>query len=255
MLGSIIGDIIGSVYEFANTERYDFEAFADGSDFTDDTVLSVAVADAILQKRPYGELIREYGLKYPHRGYGMMFGSWLRGDVTEPYNSFGNGSAMRASAVGWAFGTIEETLSEAEKSAACTHDHPEGIKGAQATAAAVFMARHGSSKAGIKEYIEKTFSYDLSRSLAEIRPGYSFDETCQKTVPEAITCFLESESYEDAVRKAIWLGGDSDTLACITGGMAEAFYRQIPASWAAKAMELLPKAMIPVVRRFRELYC
>ncbi len=228
MLGAVAGDIIGSVYEFNNTHRYDFELFTPRSTFTDDTVLTVAVADCILHGKDYARTIWEYGNRYPDRGYGGRFPNWLDSKDLKPYNSFGNGSAMRVSPVGFAFDTLEETLAEARRSAEVTHNHPEGIKGAQAVAAAIFLARRGESKGYIREYITDTFGYDLNRTLDEIRPNYTFDETCQGSVPEAIIAFLESNDYEDAIRKAVTLGGDSDTIACITGGIAQAHYGGVP---------------------------
>jgi len=254
MLGSIIGDIIGSTYEFRNAQSYDFDPYPMGSDFTDDTVLTIAIADAILNNRDYSEKVKEYALYYPGRGYGGWFNEWIYMDNPKPYNSFGNGSAMRVSAVGWAFDSLEKTLEEAGKSAAITHNHPEGIKGAKATAAAIFLARNGQSKKDIKEYVAENFSYNLDRTLAEIKPFYSFNETCQKTVPEAIICFLESENFEDAIRKAIWLGGDSDTLACITGGIAEAFYKKMTDEWMKKAFSFLDDKLTGTVVRFRKVY-
>jgi len=254
MLGSILGDIIGSTYEFDNAGKYDFEPFPSGSDFTDDTVLTIAVADAILNNKPYGTVIREYANKWPGRGYGGMFSRWYRADNPQPCNSFGNGSAMRASPVGWAFETLEKTIEEAGKSAECTHNHPEGIKGAEATAAAMFLSRTGYSKKEIKDFVQLRFNYNLGRTLAEIQSGYKFNETCQETVPEAITCFLESENYEDAIRKAIWLGGDSDTLACITGGIAEAFYGELPDEWKRKAVQILPAELSAIIDNFRDAF-
>ena len=250
MLGSIIGDIIGSTYEFRNAHGYDFDPFPPGSGFTDDTVLTIAIADAIMNGKSYSESVREYALKYPGRGYGGWFIEWVYMTDPKPYNSFGNGSAMRVSPVGWAYNSLEKTVEEAERSASITHNHPEGIKGAQAVAAAMFMARKGSSKQEIRDYITRTFSYNLERSLSEIKPFYSFNETCQKTVPEALICFLESSNFEDAVRKAIWLGGDSDTLACIAGSIAEAFYLDMPQSWIEKAAGYLDNDLTDVVRRF-----
>jgi ADP-ribosylglycohydrolase len=258
MIGGIIGDIIGSTYEFRNTKQYDFEPFPAGSLFTDDTVLTVSVAEALLRKESYGECMRRYGLYYPGRGYGGMFQGWLSGKKCEPYNSFGNGSAMRVGPVGWAFDSFEVTMEEARKSAECTHNHPEGIKGAQAVAAAIYLSRFGSVKQEIRDIITENFGYDLSRTLDEIRPGYTFNETCQKTVPEAITCFLEGENFEDAIRKAIWLGGDSDTLACITGSIAEAYYREykqnIPATWKSKALSMLPEEFKGIIREFEKAF-
>ena len=253
MFGAIIGDIIGSTYEFKNAGKYDFDPFPEGSFFTDDTVLTIAVADAILNKKHYGDTIIEYAINWPNRGYGGMFMRWYHMENPQPYNSFGNGSAMRVSPVGWAFDTLEKTIEEAQKSAECTHNHPEGIKGAESVAAAMFLARTGHSKTGIKNFIQSRFHYDLSRTLAEIKPGYKFNETCQETVPEAITCFLESENYEDAIRKAIWLGGDSDSLACITGGIAETFYREMPANWLNRAREILPSEFLEITDSFRKI--
>jgi ADP-ribosylglycohydrolase len=255
MLGSIIGDIIGSTYEFKNADSMDFDPFPKGSDFTDDTVLTVAVADAILTKRDYVDTVREYALNFPGRGYGGWFSQWIYMDHPKPYNSFGNGSAMRVSPIGWAFDSIGETIKEAEKSAAITHNHPEGRKGAKVVAASIFLARTGHDKSEIKKFIENSYSYNLSRTLSEIKPFYSFNETCQKTVPEALICFLESVDFEDAIRKALWLGGDSDTLACITGGIAEAYYREIPGEWVEMANSILDEKLKHVTESFQKLYC
>lgn len=254
MLGAIIGDIIGSTYEFKNADRYDFDPFPTGSDFTDDTVLTAAIADAILTKRDFADTVKEYALNYPGRGYGGWFSQWIYMDNPKPYNSFGNGSAMRVSPAGWAFDSLGETIKEAERCSAITHNHREGKKGAKSVAAAIFLARTGHDKKEIKKFIQKSYSYDLNRTLSEIKPFYSFNETCQKTVPEAITCFLESENFEDAIRKAIWLGGDSDTLACITGGIAEAFYREIPGEWIEKSFNILDGRLADIVLRFRNAF-
>jgi ADP-ribosylglycohydrolase len=223
VIGAIAGDIIGSVYERHRVKTKDFALFPPGSRFTDDTVLTVALADAILTGRDYGDLMKAYYRRYPHAGYGGMFRQWARVQGSPPYNSFGNGSAMRISPVGHApraFGTSWRRPVISVPSPITTRGH----QGAQATAAAIFLARTGHAKTAIREYLESTFGYDLSRSLAQIRPGYRFDVTCQGSVPEAIIAFLESEDYEDAIRNAVSLGGDSDTQACITGGIAEAFY-------------------------------
>ena len=225
MIGAIAGDIIGSVYEGRQVKTTEFPLFTTRSTFTDDTVLTVAVADCILHGKDYATTFKQYGRRYPHAGFGGMFRKWLNSDSLAPYYSFGNGSAMRVSPVGFAFDTIDDVLAEARRSAEVTHNHPEGIKGAQAIAAAILLARQKETKSSIKEFIEKNFGYDLSRTLEEIRPHYQFDETCQGSVPQAIIAFLESDSYEDAVRKAISLGGDSDTLACMAGGIAQAYYR------------------------------
>lgn len=254
ILGAIIGDVVGSVYEWNNVKHKNFELFSKKTIFTDDSVLTVATMDSLLNKRDYPEVYQEYGGNYPNRGYGGRFASWIYEEEPEPYNSWGNGSAMRVSPVGWAFETLEEVLIEAERSAKVTHNHPEGIKGAQATAASVFLARKGSSKNEIKYFIEKTFKYNLSKSIDEIRPLYRFNESCQGTVPEAIIAFLESTSFEDALRNAISLGGDSDTLACITGGIAEAFYKNVPELIVKKTSQLLPDEMKEVINSFSNKY-
>lgn len=232
MYGAIIGDIVGSKYEFNNIKTKDFPFVSQGCEFTDDTVMTVAVANALLrsraEKRPFKPLlIREMqslGRKYPFAGYGGMFSSWLDEEDPKPYNSFGNGSAMRVSPCGLIAVTLDEAIVLAKASAEVTHDHPEGIKGAEATAAAIFLARTGVKKEVIREYISNHY-YNLSHTLDEIRPTYRFDETCQNTVPQAIIAFLESENYEDAIRNAVSLGGDSDTLAAITGAIAWSYYR------------------------------
>lgn len=254
MLGAIIGDIVGSIYEFNNIKREDFPFFGTGCFFTDDTVLTVAQADAILSGKSFVRLLKEYYYRYPGRGYGGRFDNWASSPDLAPYNSFGNGSAMRVSPVGFACDRLDEVLERARESAAATHSHPEGIKGAQATAAAIFMARTGTDRQGIREYVEQTFGYDLSRTLDEIRPGYDFNETCQDTVPQAITAFLESSSFEDAIRKAISLGGDSDTLACITGGIAQAFYGEIPLDMRTHALDLLDGHCRKITMRFAEKF-
>lgn len=226
MTGAIAGDIIGSVYEFDNIKTTDFPLFTNESDYTDDTIMTVAVADWLLNGGDLAKVMQRYGREYPYPtgGYGGRFSGWLREKDPQPYNSWGNGSAMRVSAVGWMFDSLEKTLEVAKETAVVTHNHPEGIKGAQATAAAIYLARTGKSKQDIKQYIETTFSYDLGRTCDEIRPFYRFNESCQGTVPEAIIAFLDSSDFENAIRLAVSLGGDSDTLACITGGIVEAFY-------------------------------
>lgn len=254
VIGAIAGDIIGSVYEGNEIKTTEFELFTFESTFTDDTVLTVSVADCILHGKAYAKALKEYGRKYPYAGYGGMFQTWLLSNRSEPYNSFGNGSAMRVSPVGFAFNSLEEVLREAEKSAAVTHNHPEGIKGAKVVAAAIFLARGGESKGKIKEYIEKNFDYNLRQSLDEIRPYYSFDETCQGSVPQSVIAFLESKSYEDAVRKAISIGGDSDTIACITGGIAQAYYKKIPEYIIKKVREILDAELLNIVDLFNERF-
>jgi ADP-ribosylglycohydrolase len=235
MYGAILGDIIGSPYEFDRSGKTkDFPLFSPESRFTDDTVMTVAVADAFLScpagasneaiRRQLIRSMQRFGRLHPGIGYGAKFFNWLMTVDPQPYGSWGNGSAMRVSSAGWLFGDLETVLKMARLSAEVSHDHPEAIKGAQATAAAVFLARTGCSKEEIRTYIESTFGYDLSRTCDEIRPGYRHDVSCRGTVPEAITAFLEGTSFEDVIRTAVSLGGDCDTLTCIAGSMAEAFY-------------------------------
>lgn len=235
MYGAILGDIIGSPFEFDRGDKTkDFKLFSRRSHFTDDSVMTLAVCEALLkvgQDVTVKEIedavissMQSWGRRYPHAGYGGYFRRWLTARHPEPYNSYGNGSAMRVSAAGWLYDSLEKTRTVAKATANVTHNHPEGIKGAEATASAIFMARNGSSKEEIKKYIENEFHYDLNRTLNEIRPGYHMDETCQKTVPEAIIAFLEAKDFEDAIRNAVSLGGDTDTLGAITGSIAEAYY-------------------------------
>ena len=230
MLGAIFGDIVGSKYEFNNIKTTEFELLDSDMCYTDDSILTIAVADWLLQGVHSAErlvyIIKDYVRRYPHPmgGYGISFNKWAKSDDSKPYNSWGNGSAMRVAAVGWAFDTIEKTEEIAKLTAEITHNHPEGVKGAQAVATAVFMARNGSTKRTIKRYIAQKYKYDLSRTCDDIRPTYTFNESCQETVPEAIIAFLDSDGFESAIRLAISLGGDSDTLTAITGAIAEAFY-------------------------------
>ncbi|NMB36211.1 MAG: ADP-ribosylglycohydrolase family protein [Firmicutes bacterium] len=254
MFGAIAGDIIGSVYEWKNVKSTDFELFSSGSTFTDDTVLTVAVADCILKDGDYTATLKTYGRRFPHAGYGKSFYKWLFSESTAPYYSFGNGAAMRVSPVGFAGHTLEKVLEEAKRSAEVTHNHPEGIKGAQVTAAAVFLARTGKDKEEIKQYLAGFSGYDLEQTLDEIRPHYSFDVTCQGSVPQAVRAFLESTDYEDAIRKAISLGGDSDTIACITGGIAQAYYKEIPHFILKKTKELLAPDLLAVVEEFNRKF-
>ena len=257
MYGAIIGDISGSVYEhksFKTDNPAEIPIPSFGGFFTDDTVLSCAVVDALLSKRNYKKTVYRWANKYPKRGYGHRFVPWYTSLFPKPYNSYGNGSAMRVSAIGWAFDTMEETLAEAKRSAEITHNHPEGIKGAQATAAAVFMARKSKSKEIIKKCIEDTFGYNLQRTLKDIRPEYVFDATCQGSVPEAIIAFLESDDYTGAIQNAISLGGDADTIACITGGIAEAYYRKIPDELIKYANSILSNEMVKLLEKFYGRY-
>ncbi len=254
MLGAIIGDIVGSRYEWNNIKTTEFELFSKECRFTDDSVLTIAVADAIVNKKTYTNCLKYWAKKYPEAGYGGSFLAWFSSDSDEPYHSWGNGAAMRVSAIGLAFDTLEKVIAEARKSAEITHNHEEGIRGAESTASAVFMANQGKSKAEIKKYIEDTYNYDLSRTLDEIRPYYKFDYSCAGSIPEAIIAFLESENYEDAIRKAVSIGGDSDTIACITGGIAQAFYKTIPSEIVTKAKSYLSAEMLDVLDKFNETY-
>lgn len=254
MIGAIAGDIIGSAYESYCLKTTEFAIFTAGSTFTDDTVLSVAVADCILNNKDYATTFKHYARKYPHAGFGGMFFRWAESNSLKPYNSFGNGSAMRVSPVGFAFDTLDEVLAEAKRSAEVTHNHLEGIKGAQAIVAAIFLARKQESRSKIRGFVEKHFGYDLDRTLAQIRPHYHFDVTCQGSVPQAIIAFLESDSYEDAVRKAVSLGGDSDTLACMAGGIAQAYYRTIPDYIIREVRNRLDEDLLKVVEQFNIKY-
>jgi ADP-ribosylglycohydrolase len=254
MLGAIAGDIIGSAYEFGRIKSKEFPLFGEESEFTDDSVLTVATAQAILTDGDYRRATLEFGRRYPDAGYGGFFMGWLHSADPKPYNSYGNGSAMRVSPVGFAFDTVEEVLREAKRSAEFTHDHPEGIKGAQATALAVFLARTEWDMDLIRSEISGRFGYDLSRTVETIRPSYDHDESCQRTVPEAIISFLDSVSYEDAIRNAVSLGGDADTLACIAGGIAEAYYGPPPHEILTKVKEILPADLWSITEQFRNMY-
>ena len=254
MLGAIAGDVVGSPYEFGPIKTTEFPLFGPGSAFTDDTVLTCAVAEVLLGGGDYAAAFRRWGRRYPDVSWGLSFRRWLSDDQAGPYGSFGNGSAMRVGPVGWARDTVEEVLAEAERSARPTHDHPEGIKGAQAIALAVFLARTGAEKGVIREEIARRFGYDVWRSVDAVRPSYRFDETCQGTVPEALIAFFDSTDFEHAVRLAVSLGGDSDTLACITGSVAEAFYGSVPAGIAEETLARLTPEMLGVVERFEATF-
>lgn len=254
MIGAIAGDIIGSVFEYCNVKNTNFTLFNPGSTFTDDTVLTVAIADAVLYDKDYATTLKQYGRRYPDAGYGGRFIRWLSLENPKPYCSYGNGSAMRVSPVGFAFEPLEKVLAEAERSAAVTHNHPEGIKGAQAVATAVFLARHGCNKEEIKADLTARFAYNLAQTLDQIRPHYRFDVSCQGSVPQAIIAFLESENYEDAIRKAISIGGDSDTIASIAGAIAQAYYGPIPPFIDRKVRQMLPPDLLEVVEAFEQAY-
>ncbi|MCR5157341.1 MAG: ADP-ribosylglycohydrolase family protein [Butyrivibrio sp.] len=263
MYGAILGDMVGAPYEFDRGDKSkEFEMWNKWVQFTDDSVMTIAVADGIMEagkdsgeeqiKEALVKKMRAWGNRYPNAGYGGRFFRWLFGPDPKPYGSYGNGSAMRVSSAGWLYDTLDRTREVARWTAEVTHDHPEGIKGAESTASAIFLARTGATKDEIKEYVVKEFGYDLSRTCDEIRPGYFHNESCQKTVPEAITAFLEGESFEDVIRTAVSLGGDCDTLTCIAGGMAEAFYG-IPEDMKANTCERLEDDMMEVLNRFEKI--
>lgn len=257
IIGAIAGDVIGSAYEFNPTREYDFELFTPESTFTDDTVLTMANAVWLLEdeQHTHDKLVKimlDMCRKYPGRGYGGRFAHWIQDDNPQPYNSFGNGSAMRVSPVGYYAQSLDEALDLARISAEVTHNHPEGVKGAQATAAAIFLARQGKTKREIRRYEEKTFEYDLDRSLEEIRPYYTFDETCQRTVPEAFLCFMEGKDYEDVIRLAVSLAADADTLAAIAGPIASATM-DVPNEIVQRVIALLSDEYCTTLLRFNEL--
>ena len=260
MYGAILGDIIGSPYEFDMGDKSkEFPLFSKRSEFTDDTVMTIAVAEVFLDddflvkeeviRQRLVESMQKWGHRYPGAGYGIRFSNWLESKKPQPYNSWGNGSAMRVAAVGWLYKDLETVSRMARLSAEVTHNHPEGIKGAEAVASAIFLARTGSTKAEIRGYIEENFQYDLSRTCDEIRPDYHHVESCQETVPEAITAFLEGESFEDVIRTAVSLGGDCDTLTCIAGSIAEAFYG-VPEELKAQCRNRLTRDLLEVLDRF-----
>jgi ADP-ribosylglycohydrolase len=254
VIGVIAGDVIGSVHEHGMRKSTDFPLFDPLCQFTDDTVLTIATAHAILTSTPYEAAYREFGRQHPNAGYGASFYGWLFVDEPRPYGSWGNGSAMRVAPVGFAFGTVDDVLREAERSATVTHNHTEGIKGAQATALAVFMARSGASKEEIRNELMQRFDYDLNRTVAQIRPGYEWDVSCQGSVPEAIVAFLDSSSVEDAIRLAVSLGGDADTQAAIAGGIAEAFYKHVPDAIVATVRARLHPRFIEVIDAFQRAF-
>jgi len=254
MLGAIVGDHVGSVHEHLATRRKDFTLLDPRCAVTDDSLLTVAVAEWLLHGTDLVTRFHELVADYPQAGWGLMFSRWAAARSREPYNSLGNGAAMRASPVGWAFPTLEQTLAAAADSARVTHDHAEGIKGAQATAAAVFLARSTRDKTVIRREIAGRFGYDLDRTVDEIRPTYRFNETCQGTVPEAIIAFLDADDFEDTLRNAVSLGGDADTLACIAGGIAHAYFGGVPEALANPALASLPDPLRGVWDEFRVRY-
>lgn len=262
MLGAIAGDMIGAPYEFDRSPKVkEFPLFQSGTEFTDDSVMSIAVAEALLScgkdadsetmEKQLISSMKKWGRDYPNAGYGASFIHWLFSASDRPYGSYGNGSAMRVSAVGWLYDTLEKTEEIAGITSEISHNHPEGIKGAQSTAACIFLARTGHSKQEIRDYVTSRFGYDLSRTCDEIRPGYHHVESCQETVPEAITAFLEGESFEDVIRTAVSLGGDCDTLTCIAGGIAQAYYG-MPEAIREEVLARLDQPMKEVVFRFEK---
>lgn len=260
MLGAIIGDIVGSRFEWKNNKTKEFELFHKDCFFTDDSVMTIAIADAIMRANKNIGILPAYavesmqliGRPYPKCGYGGNFYHWIYSDNPKPYGSFGNGAAMRVSVCGFAAGSLEEVMELSNAVTEVSHNHPEGLKGAEATAVAVFMAKEGYKKEEIKRYIIENY-YDMDFTLDEIRKDYFFDVTCQGSVPQALEAFFESESFEDAIRNAISIGGDSDTIAAITGGIAEAYYG-IPESMVQKAKEYLDEELIEIVNRFYSSY-
>ena len=254
MLGAIIGDIVGSRYEFANIHTTDFELFTPYNDFTDDTICTIAIADTLLEGKPFKDSLLYWCRKYPSPmgAYGGRFAQWIRSADPHPYNSFGNGSAMRVSPCGW-IGSLDKVLEAARESAECTHNHPEGIKGAQCVAHAIALALSGSGKGEIRQIATHTYGYDLSTNCDILRESYCFNETCQGTVPQAFICFLESHDFESALRLAVSIGGDSDTLAAITGSIAEAYYG-IPEEIEQKALSYLTEEFKAVVRKFQQTF-
>jgi ADP-ribosylglycohydrolase len=250
MLGGIVGDIVGSRFEHAQIKTKEFELFSRQCLFTDDTVHTVAIAESLLHKIPYQVSLLKYFQAYPHAGYGHRFRRWARSPQPLPYDSFGNGSAMRVSPIAWYYDSLDQVREEALHSAVVTHSHEEGVKGAQAVASAIYLARTGATRDEIRAFVEGEFGYDLQRSVEEIRPHYNFDVTCQGSVPEAMVAFLEAEDFEDAIRNAVSLGGDSDTLACIAGSLAEAYFGGVPVPIREAAFERLDEPLADVTRQF-----
>jgi ADP-ribosylglycohydrolase len=251
MIGAIIGDIIGSVYEVNNLRTTEFELFRSDSHISDDSVLTIAVADALLHGKEYFDCYRHWGRAFPNAGYGKFFKEWLHSESTEKGKSFGNGAAMRVSPVAWFYNTLGDVLAEAERSAIPTHSHRDAIAGACAIASSIFLARTGSSKDQIRSYVESTFNYDLTKSLEWLRAHNKFDSTAPGSVPEAITVFLSSSNYEQTIRNAISIGGDTDTIACMAGGIAEAFYKGIPLDIYEEGLKRMPTEFLIIVDEFK----
>jgi len=255
MIGAIAGDIIGSVYEWHNIKTKEFKLFSPKCHFTDDSILTIALADSIMTGSSYVDNLKKFYRLYPRGGYGGSFHRWAQSEGAEPYNSWGNGAAMRISPVGYAYNDLDTVLQKAKEFTEVTHNHPEGIKGGQANAAAIFFARTGKSKNEIKEFIELRFQYDVSKHVDDIRPTYKFDVSSQGTVPQAIRAFIDSTDFEDAIRTAVSLGGDTDTLACITGGIAQAFYGGVPEPIVSKVYGILDERLGKITREFMEKFC
>lgn len=253
MLGAICGDIIGSVFEFDNYKAKDFELFNVNSTFTDDTILTVAIADSLLNNYSYLSNLRKYFQLYPNAGFSRTFSKWANSDQETGYGSFGNGSAMRVSPIGWAFESLEDVLKKAEATAKITHSHPEGIKGAKVVAGAIFIARNGGSKSEIRQFAD-TNGYDTNFCLDDIREVYKFDATCQGTVPQALVAFFEANDFKDAIRNAVSIGGDSDTLACITGGISEAYFKFIPDHIKNPCLDILDERLRKICSSFSAKY-
>jgi ADP-ribosylglycohydrolase len=250
MIGAIAGDIIGSVYEGRKARTKKFPLFRDTSVFTDDTVLTCAVANAVLNKTTYEDNVKKFASLYPNAGYGGRFYYWFMSEENKPYNSWGNGSAMRVSPIGFAFDSMNTVLKQAKMSAEITHNHPEGIKGAQATAGAVFLAKNGKTKLEIKNFIEREFGYNMNFTLDQLIKNYGFDVSCQGSVPQSIFAFLESSDYEDTIRNCVAIGGDTDTIACIAGGLAQAFYKTIPENIIDQCIKRLDDRLWKIVKKF-----
>lgn len=254
MFGGIIGDVVGSTRERHPLKTKKFLLVPEGSRFTDDTVMLVATAYSILTGLSYAKCYKKFGRKYINAGYGKSFKQWLESNSYKPYNSWGNGSAMRVAPIGWAFNNIKDVLSEAKKSAMCTHNHPEGIKGAQAVALCVYYARKGKKLTNIKYDIANRFNYDLNRSIEDIRRTYKFDVSCQGSVPESLISFFDSNNFEDSIRNAVSIGGDADTQASIAGAIAEAFYNKASLKLTTKISEMMPKEFLEIIVKFYEKY-
>lgn len=254
LMGAIVGDVVGSIFEINNIKTKNFDLLSPDSDYTDDSVMTIAVADAILNNLPIVETLQKYGRDFPNRGYGKFFQDWINSDNPQPYRSWGNGSAMRTAAVGFAYNTEVEVLENAKRIAEVTHNHPDAIAGAQAVSMCIYLAKIGKAKQEIKMYVEKKFGYSLNKTIDEIRPDFNFDVSCKGTVIPAIRAFLESSDFESAIRLAISIGGDSDTIASIVGGIAQAYYKDMPIEISNKIYTLLPKEFQDLLHKFHDKY-